>query len=827
MATLTTIASIRAHDQLTGPLNAMAAKVNAISGRFASASAHMRKAGSGIGVGAIGGAYGLGMMVEAAKEYQDTLFGVKAAGAAGSLDDIAKGNPAPTFEVLATSTEELHGKLMDLSKELKLMPELFARAAEEATKAGKSVDEAAIYAEAAGLARISDRSLDPGEFTKQLTTYDQLYGDAAALGTTVEKLEKNRANDLALLGALTKTSATGISEGLRNFSGMSALFGSKFEEDAAMVAALVQGGQLEKEAGTALKSLLSRGLNMDRKGAGALTRAGIDRSQYMDFAGVDPNKAANQLATTFKGRLWKGAASDLQAEIARAMKTGEIKDPDYAGNLYAKMRRRGADMTAQTHDDDILSISNAVQRAGGKFNLFDYAKELSKAMAEGRLDPADLGYIGEPRRQHQTGILVKHFELAEKLKQAIEANDGEYLERLLALRKVDPSGTIAGIEAAWRRMSITFSKSGFMVNATEALEKIVDAASGMGPVTTNLTLAGAALLAFGGPALNAVRAVKALGGGLVLLGRAALGMKATTTAIEAATGASTLFGLASQKAGGSRAAAAAMKANAAMLAGMGLQAQTAQRMIAGMSGAAGAGQAAKAAGWLSRIAGGMMKIARFAGPFMLVAGAWELFQNWDTVTGIFDEVARSDSMKRLGTAFTGLWKELSPLGNAMSGMLASTLQLFGFDPKGSTFAGAIEWVVDKFACLIEKVKEAVEWFNRFTGLTSDGQEKPEEGAPSTSAFGGPRGGQGFAPAPVASELTPLEFAPITAELPQPSWVAGLGSQIIDAVRTGMAVANVNVSVNGTGAGATAATRGGKAAAPPPRVSNGQQYNGGN
>ncbi len=464
------------------------------------------------------------------------------------------------------------------------MPEVFAKAGMEATKMGLDHKKASSVMEAAGKVWMSDKDVDPSAMAKSLGTYGIVYG--APEGEEAYRTQTmGRASSLALAGAKTRTSASALEEGLRNYMGVHGAFGGKFEDAVALIAMGSNVALMEKETGTALKSLTSRFLRMPAEGRAAMAGAGIDTTKFMDFSAVSPLRATGQLVQLFPGQLKKGARGNTLKFLEKAERDGSLKDPAIIGQVLEHLEKQGLKFAgAEDRDIALTKISSVMSGAGGNFDPLGFFAEISRAVKDGRAGPGILGLIGEPKRLQQYLALNHVLEDTVALRDELVSDQGRFLGLVAEGYSESDAGKITAMEAAWRRFQLTLIRSDGLMRMLSTLQGIADAFAGM-PSWASSAVGG--MLAFGailapiGFAIAGIvaglRSLIALGKGIALLG--GLGG-------AAAAGGSSLFGLGAGTVGG----LAAAKASSKMIGGMGKSGQ----MIAGMS-AAGAGAGAATA----------------------------------------------------------------------------------------------------------------------------------------------------------------------------------------------------------------------------------------
>lgn len=466
----------------------------------------------GAPVGALGfgaAAFGFSALIGATKEWNDAIWGANAALLANEdvQARVASGDMPGAIRLASQQTKEFSDEAMRLSRELKLLPELFAKAGMEATKMGLDYQQSQAVMRAAGAVFMSDQEADPSDIAKALGTYGLIYGQETG-SEAYSKQVYERASVLSLAGAKTRTSASAIEAGARNFMGMHGAFGGRFEDLIALIATGSQAGQFEKATGTSLKTLQARFLRMPTSGYAAMAGAGIDISKFMDFGAVDPMRATNAIIQSFPQQLGKGARGNVLKFLEKAQREGRLGNPEIISETMAELERNGLEFAgAEDRDAAFNKLSALMSGVGGKFDIIGLFAEVSKAVQEGRASPGLLGIIGEGKRTHEYAALLKLFPDLLRLRDELVADDGKYLNTIEKAFPESSAGRIAAMAAAFQRLQISIMSNEGLFNFISGLERVFDWASKLPPELTTL-------------ALGAVAARAALGGLVWLLGGA-------------------------------------------------------------------------------------------------------------------------------------------------------------------------------------------------------------------------------------------------------------------------------------------------------------------
>jgi len=392
---------------------------------------------SGSARGAPAGSIGFGMtafgftaLIGATKEWNDAIWGANAALLANKevQDKVAAGDMPGAISLAKTQTQELADQAMRLSRELKLLPELFGKAGMEATKMGLNYQQSQAIMRASAAVYMSDNQADPGDIAKALGTYGLLYGQETDPDAYAKQVYR-RASQLSFAGAKTRTSASAIEGGARNYQGIHGAFGGRFEDLIALIATGSQAAQFEKETGTSLKSLQARFLRMPASGYAAMSGAGIDIKKFMDFGAVDPMRATNAIIQSFPQQLGKGARGNVLKFLEKAQREGRLGNPEIIAETMGMLEKNGLKFAGDEDRDAAYGKLGALMHgSGGNFDPIALLAEVSKAVEEGRATPGLLGIIGEGKRVHQYAALLKLFPEMLKLRDELIADDGKYLE---------------------------------------------------------------------------------------------------------------------------------------------------------------------------------------------------------------------------------------------------------------------------------------------------------------------------------------------------------------------------------------------------------------
>lgn len=451
--------------------------------------------------------------VHATREFNEAAWGAQAA-FLGGVKGTSEADLTAGLRQSQEDAEKLRRTALDLSKALGLMPEAFMGAGEEAAKMGLDFDKSKAIMRSAGMVQMSDREAKANVIAKAIGSYGIIYG-AEDDPAKYAKQAHSRASMLALAGAQTRTSASKIEEGMRNYMGMHGAFGGRFEDAVAIIAMGSQIGQMEKETGTSMRSLQGRFLNMPTGGRAALAGAGIDLSKFMDFGAVDPMRATNQLIQMFPQQLGKGARGKLLQFLEGERASGGLNDPSIINKTVQFLERQGLKFAGdQDRENAANKITSVMSGVGGKFDPLALISEIDKAIKEGRAGPNIWAAIGEPKRLHQYAGLMKVVNETLKLRNGLLEDGGRYLDLVARGYAVSDAGKIVALESAWRRLQITMMRSDGVQSMLGAFQRMADWVESLPPGVSNMA---GSLLAFG-----AVASVVGFGLAGIALGVSAL-----------------------------------------------------------------------------------------------------------------------------------------------------------------------------------------------------------------------------------------------------------------------------------------------------------------
>ena len=773
MANLTTIAVIRAHDQLTGPLQAMASKVRGIQGQFSKAGSAARSMGNSSLAGAGLAAVGLGQMYHQAKQFEEKIFGV---GVASIPDAMEAGTDS-----IKTAVAEM-GKAREaahrLSKEFGMSPVEAAGIQEAVKKAGILNEYVESYSNTIGLIKLTDPSASTEKVSEFGAALLMIYeGDMKLKKLNPGEYFKKAADAAAIAAAQTSLSTATFLEGQSQFDAPFAANGMTPQQNSAMLAAAKKSsGQNHIILGQTYKSMALRMMVPTGKNVEAFGRLGLNRADYIEGgSGTQSASGVTQaLASSTQQKLRGKDRAFFLDQIDKEFNRTTPKSDEDIQAWHASMTDKlgevmGLDMKQDANRERVTRMWHSALTGGGKINFEKLFADVAGKMEQ---DPSAVAQAFEQRRITSIqGALLGHKKGADGKSEydrqlaTIMQSNGQFLDDAKTLHDESPIGKMRKMEAAIQRFSASIFSS---AAATTVLETMSDAIQGLDKVSKNFVNMGVMAGMIGllvGPA-------RAAGAGLMFLGAGGLaalrgiGWMAAAPLIAAATGLRSI----------------ALGLGTIGMAGMG----------AGLSGLAG-------------IATVLGRIALFALPLAAVAGVIALTTaDW---SGISEQLGKSKEWDALQDAW-------SDLGDSTDELLGKFMGLFGMDPNQGMLLQGVKNLSAFFTLLVKDVQTVVNWMDSLTAKVDPSVPQspigvsPQTGVP---AFGS----EGWGPMPQLDvkpgsevEIKPGSEVGIKNE-------DGLASKIGSAVRAALEGLKLNVNVGGS--------NGSDAKAPGNATTNGQSY----
>lgn len=521
MTTLIATAVITAVDRASAVFARVGAAANALGGRFTKGAAGMAalsRSTNGIGIGALGAVAGMGALVSRTQEFEKTLVGIQVARISDNL-----ANGVINFEKLRSEAEATKKEALRLSEALKLNPVGFLQSGEAALKMGLASDKVSKLMEMSGSVHIQDREMSQSAATEFLGTMGTLFG-ADQEGKNYNAEITKIANQWLGVANMTRTTAGRLEEGLRQFAPLYASFGESFASTASLVGAMVQGGQLDTESGTALKSLGTRMLNPTADAREAMLLGGIDRAKYMDLSAVSASKAFNNLVKLSDVKLGKKQRDALKAKLVKAQKDGVLGDAGFMQEFTAFYNKITGARDQGSKDMNAERIAMAILTGGGTIKMYDLFVDLAEKLESGQLSEAQMAKIGEGKHLSRYKALFAMLPFLKKLRRELEGVTDEFTTGGNKLWTESGAANWEGAIAAFDRGLARLRESSGVAGTVQAFERfanaIATAPQGLVEFGGKAGAAATGLAVFGFLARGALRSVETLAG---LLGGGVLG----------------------------------------------------------------------------------------------------------------------------------------------------------------------------------------------------------------------------------------------------------------------------------------------------------------
>jgi hypothetical protein len=413
MGQLVTTATIRAYDQITAPLMAMARRVDGINQRFQQGSSRTSAAMSRIGAAGAASVFGIGLLTNRIAEFEERIFGL---GSATIADNMGTGTDA-----VAAASEEMaraRQSAMDLSRELGQMPTKAAEAFESVKKAGVAQQYVADVARSIGLVQLTDKEAKTDALAEWAAAIDKIYAAQMKLAGQDPSLYFRRAADAAAVAAAKTSLATGtFREGVRQFESLTATSaGITPQQNAALLgAAKLSSDMSHIELGQTAKSMLLRTLVPTAQNVEAFAALGLNRADFIEGGGTgSASRAVFQLAAMTQGRLRGKERMAFLNEIDRAFTKG-FADDDARNAWIAKMETRlgkvmGLDVTQDQNRERVTSMFQSALTSGGKVNFTGLLTALAPLYEK---SSGQVARAFEQRRINLIGGLLSAFQAKE------------------------------------------------------------------------------------------------------------------------------------------------------------------------------------------------------------------------------------------------------------------------------------------------------------------------------------------------------------------------------------------------------------------------------
>lgn len=411
-----------------GAINTAANSLNKIHSRQGSVLAggmdRARSAATRLNSASLQAAAGIGAVVYRTQEFEKKALGARIATVADAMERIG-GRVIVDHEKIAREGDKIKAQALSISQSYGIAPVGLMEAAEAAAKMGISLEKAESIMRTSALMNMADPNEGLGQAAEFLGTLSKQF-NAPEGSKDFGKWILSTGDKIATVASGTRTSISSIEEGFRQFSGVFATFGASVDQSAALVGAMSQGGLLDVESGTALKSTALRFIKPTIDGLAAMSAAGFDRRNYMDLTGADPRKATLQLMQQFGAYLGKDQKFEILDMLAKAQKQGRGADPAIIDKVAGYIQNRTGGK--ENYEDTYLKVLNTITTSGGSVKIFEFIRDLAKASKEGRINDAQLASIIEGRHMSRIKTLFQQWGEVERLMQLINGLGGEGLD---------------------------------------------------------------------------------------------------------------------------------------------------------------------------------------------------------------------------------------------------------------------------------------------------------------------------------------------------------------------------------------------------------------
>lgn len=478
-----------------------------VAGRMDAVAASMRTAMSAMALPSVAA---LGMLIQKTQEFEKALVGVQIAGIADNMKD-----RVVDFEKIREAAKGAQEEAMRLSKALSLAPTGFVKSAEAALKMGLSAEKVTKLMEMSGSVHIQDNAISQDKATEFLGTVGIQFG-AGTKGRDYNDDITKFANQWLAVANMTRTSASKLEEGLRQFAPLYASLGESFSDTASLVGAMTQAGLMDTESGTALKSAANRFLNMTHTGRDSMLVSGlwdeIQKNKLIDMSAATSRQAMLNLKQLFAGRISKKDENPLRDLLEQGERGKLFMDSGYQQQLFAHLNKLTSANDAPTMEANQEKVLTAIMTGGGHIQMTKILQLMAKMQAEGKLTDAQLGKIFEGRHIARYKALFMMMGELEKLQKATSGVTDEFTKAGNKIWNESDAGRWAATVASFDRALIKLRQSDGVRSLVSAFEQIAQAFAAMPPGMSE----------FAGKALAASVAIGALGIAFSALSKAAL-----------------------------------------------------------------------------------------------------------------------------------------------------------------------------------------------------------------------------------------------------------------------------------------------------------------
>ena len=515
MTNLNANAVITAVDRFSGPVARMAGALGALT-RAANRSEAVAHSARRVGHSLSGPmAIGLGAVIASTQEFEKKDLGLRIASIADAMDRFGNID----HEKITRDAETLKSAAMSASKTLGMSPTGLIDAAEAAAKMGIALEKADAIMRTSAILNMVDPEVGYARASELLGTLGLQFRAPEGNEDYAEWI-KATGDKVAMTASATRTTVGRIEDGLRQFSGVFATFGASVDQTMAVIGGMVQGGLMDTESGTALKSASLRFVRPTFEGLTALTALGVDRRDYMDLTGADPHRATNQLMRMFTGYLKKDDKAYLLSEMQKAQKEGRGADPAFIDKIAGFINGKTGDK--ETIEDTYLKVLNTITSSGGRVDIFKYLQDIAEKVKQGEISDAQLGTIFEGRHIARMKTLFNMWDgQVERLITILEKTHGQGLDAAVKEYQNSAYGRWETAMASLQRAAIRLRESEGVASLIDSIGNLADRLASLpkGAVEAiGYTAAALGGLAIGGFALAGIStSIAALAGALKLL----------------------------------------------------------------------------------------------------------------------------------------------------------------------------------------------------------------------------------------------------------------------------------------------------------------------
>ena len=536
MSTMTATTIITATDRASAVFARVGAAAKASAGHYTAAAAAIRNASSMFAsLAGIAGPAAAASVIARTQNFEKRALGVAMAGITDAFERASDGTNRyiVNLEKVRAEADKVRQSAMGLSRDLGISPTGLITAGEAVAKMGIDLPKIQGIMRTSGLMNLQDPDGTIGNMAEFLGTL-AIQFKAPPDVENFTKWITQTGDMVALAASATRTSITKMQDGLRQFSGLYASLGVSREETISLLGGMVQGGLVDAESGTALKSAMVKLLNPTAAGLGVLSKWGMRREDYMDVSLADPRRAVQQIVTMYPGQIGKRQKTGLFKFLDKSQRDGSWQKPEFYDRVLRFINKTTGAVTQEDKDNNALKVWNAITTSGGRFDGYRFFKDAAERKKDGRATASDLVSLVDGRQSSRLSVLLDNFGsevervlgimkradgsgLAAGQKLYAESGFGQYESAMASLERamirLRESEAFAGLIKGFERLA------GFVADLPKPVQQLagyaVAAGVALGTISTAAWLAGPALGALvGSPMIAGLAAVAA---GVVLL----------------------------------------------------------------------------------------------------------------------------------------------------------------------------------------------------------------------------------------------------------------------------------------------------------------------